>query len=42
MCGGGGGGGSAGKIIATILLYFVISFNLISNMTMFQLILSFE
>ena len=31
----GGGGGSAGKIIATMLLYFLIPFNLICNMTMF-------
>ena len=34
MC-GGGGGGAAGKIFATKLLYFVIPFNLICNMTMF-------
>ena len=27
--------GSAGKIMATMLLHFVISFNLICNMTMF-------
>ena len=33
--GGGGGGGSAGKIFATMLLYFVIPFNLICNMDMF-------
>ena len=33
--GGGGVGGSAGKIFATMLLYFVIQFNLICNMTMF-------
>ena len=32
---GGGGGGSVGKIFATMLLYFVIPFNLIGNMTMF-------
>ena len=30
-----GEGGSAGKIFATILLHFVIPFNLIFNMTMF-------
>ena len=33
--GRGGGGESAGKIFATILLHFVIPFNLICNMTMF-------
>ena len=32
---GRGGGGSAGKIVATMLLQFVIPFNLICNMTMF-------
>ena len=32
---GGGGGGSAGKIFATMLLNFVIQFNLICNMTIF-------
>ena len=32
---GAWGGGSAGKIFATMLLQFVISFNLICNMTMF-------
>ena len=31
----GGGGGSADKIFATMLLHFVIQFNLICNMTMF-------
>ena len=30
-----GGGGSADKIFATMLLHFVIPFNLICNMTMF-------
>ena len=30
-----GGGGAAGKIVATVLLHFVFSFNLICNMTMF-------
>ena len=30
-----GGGGSAGKILAIILLHFVITFNFICNMTMF-------
>ena len=33
--GGGGGGGSVGKICDTMLLQFVIPFNLICNMTMF-------
>ena len=33
--GGGGGGVYAGKIFATMLLHFVILFNLICNMTMF-------
>ena len=33
--GGGGGGGGSGKIFATLLLHFVISINLICNMTMF-------
>ena len=32
---GGGGGGSADIIFATMLLHFVIPFNLICNMTMF-------
>ena len=31
----GGGGGSADKLFATMLLHFVIPFNLICNMTMF-------
>ena len=31
----GGGGGSAGKIIAAMLIYFVIPFYLICNMTRF-------
>ena len=31
----GGGGRSAGKIFATMMLYFVIPFYLICNMTMF-------
>ena len=30
----GGGGGAAGKIFATTLLYFLIPFNLICNLTM--------
>ena len=30
-----GGGGSAGKMLATMLLHFVIPFNLICNMIMF-------
>ena len=33
--GGGGGGGSASKIFGTMLLYFMIPFNLICIMTMF-------
>ena len=33
--GGGGGGGSADKIFATMLLHFVIPFNLKCYMTMF-------
>ena len=33
--GGGGVGGSAGIIIETVLLHFVIPFNLICNLTMF-------
>ena len=28
-----GGGGSAGKVLATMLLYFVITFSLICDMT---------
>ena len=32
---GVGGGGVAGKIFATILLHFVILFDLMCNMTMF-------